>query len=364
MNSVIKLLVVNQPPADLTPLLAALRDIGFSPAEQPARLEDARMAVQRNQPDVLVLHVQPSQEGACEGFVQALMADESLQLPVVALCRDALVSRRMIRAGAVDAMLVADVRDGWGSAATFQKFVHELSVKLKLASTVKLKRWKAKNAANTMPIASAAKGEASPPSKLFSSAPIINGGIIAIGASTGGTEATFSILRQLAPNIPGIVVVQHMPPGFTRMYAQRLDHDTALTVREAEGGETLVPGLVLIAPGDKHMRVIKRDGLYVTQVEPGPKVNGHCPSVEVLFNSVADAAGADAVGIILTGMGRDGATGLKNMRDHGAFTIGQDEETCIVYGMPKVAFEENGVVRQAPLPEIPQVLLNHLQRRK
>lgn len=355
MNNVIKILLVDQEPGSLAGLPAALKKLGFSLADKPIGLEEARLAILRDHIDVLALHVPPGQQDACEAFIRTLMAEEAARLPVVALCRDALESRRMIRAGAVDAMLTPGPGDPASDLSG--KFIRELSVKLKLAGTVKLKRWMAK---------SAQKDEAARPARPvpLPAAAVQEAGIIAIGASTGGTEAIFAILKALPPNTPAIVVVQHMPPGFTRMYAQRLDNDTALHVSEARGSEVLVPGMVLIAPGDKHLRVIKRDGAYVAQVEAGERVSGHCPSVDVLFSSVALAAGADAVGIILTGMGRDGARGLKSMHERGAFTIGQDEASCIVYGMPKVAFEEGGVEQQAPLNEIPRILLSYLQRRK
>jgi len=177
--------------------------------------------------------------------------------------------------------------------------------------------------------------------------------LVAIGASTGGTEAIFEVVKGFGPDIPGVVIVQHMPPGFTAMYAKRLNDQCRVRVKEAQTGDAVKPGHVLIAPGgDQHMRVVKVNGVYQVECRNGPRVNGHCPSVDVLFESVAKTAKRDAVWIILTGMGGDGAKGLLAMREAGARTIGQDESTCIVYGMPKVAYDIGAVECQAKLPDI------------
>jgi two-component system chemotaxis response regulator CheB len=186
--------------------------------------------------------------------------------------------------------------------------------------------------------------------------------LIAIGASTGGTEAIYSILSSLPPTIPGIVIVQHIPPVFSRMFAERLDNQTALHVKEAETGDYVDPGRVLVAPGDKHMRIKKVGKRYQVECFQGEKVNGHCPSVDVLFESVAKVAGGCSVGILLTGMGYDGAKGLLAMRRQGAKTIGQDEASSVVYGMPKVAYDLGAVETQTALGQIPQVLSKILSR--
>ncbi len=174
--------------------------------------------------------------------------------------------------------------------------------------------------------------------------------IIGLGASTGGTEATLEVMKRLPADIPAMVIVQHMPPGFTKMYAKRLDDQCRLQVKEAETGDRVLPGRMLIAPGgDMHMHLVKVNGAYQVECKKGPRVNGHCPSVDVLFDSVARVAGANALGIILTGMGGDGANGLLAMRKAGARTIGQDESTCVVYGMPKVAYDLGAVQYQEKL---------------
>ncbi len=187
--------------------------------------------------------------------------------------------------------------------------------------------------------------------------------VIAMGASTGGTEALATVLSGLRKDIPGIVIVQHMPEGFTQMYAQRLNNECEITVKEAKTGDTVRKGQALLAPGDKHLRLIKVNGVYQVECSAGPKVSGHCPSVDVLFKSVAKTAGSDAVGILLTGMGRDGAQGLLEMRKAGALTIGQDEKTCIVYGMPKAAYDLGAVTWQVPLENISQKLYYVLDKK-
>lgn len=184
--------------------------------------------------------------------------------------------------------------------------------------------------------------------------------MIAIGASTGGTEALEIILKDLPKEIPGIVIVQHMPPVFTKMYAERLNNSCVIEVKEAESGDKVLPGRALIAPGGKHMKVVEDGNSYYVQCFEDKKVNGHCPSVDVLFSSVSESCGNKAMGVILTGMGHDGATGLLNMRKSGNKTLGQDEDSCIVYGMPKVAYELGAVEKQVSLKEIPGEILNIL----
>ena len=187
--------------------------------------------------------------------------------------------------------------------------------------------------------------------------------IIAMGASTGGTEAMAKVIRGLKRDIPGVVMVQHMPEGFTQMYAQRLDQEGEVTVKEAKTGDVVKTGQVLLAPGDKQMRVVKVNGVYQVECRSGQKVSGHCPSVDVLFQSVAKAAGKDAIGVLMTGMGSDGAKGLLEMKRAGARTIGQDEESCVVYGMPKVAYELGAVSWQVPLEQIAQKIYYLLDKK-
>ncbi|MCM1165066.1 MAG: chemotaxis-specific protein-glutamate methyltransferase CheB [Lachnospiraceae bacterium] len=184
--------------------------------------------------------------------------------------------------------------------------------------------------------------------------------IIALGASTGGTEALEQVIRLFPEDTPPVIIVQHMPAGFTKLYSERLNRSCKMEVKEAVDGERLRRGLIVVGAGENHLRLCKdRQGWYVSS-KPGEKVSGHCPSVDVMFNSVADVAGPLAIGAILTGMGRDGADGLLRMRQAGAFTIGQDKETCVVYGMPMEAYNCGAVEVQAPLYKIADIILNNL----
>ncbi len=176
--------------------------------------------------------------------------------------------------------------------------------------------------------------------------------VIAIGASTGGTEALRDVLTPLATDTPGIVIVQHMPAGFTNAFANRLNGLCHIQVREAQDGDQICTGLALIAPGELQMKVVKDGATWKVHVFDGPRVCRHKPSVEVLFESTAECVGKKAMGVILTGMGADGARGMLSMRNAGAHTVGQDQQSCIVYGMPREAFEAGAVCQQAPLREV------------
>ncbi|PYI56641.1 chemotaxis protein CheB [Paenibacillus flagellatus] len=181
--------------------------------------------------------------------------------------------------------------------------------------------------------------------------------VIAVGASTGGTEATHLLLSMLPADMPGIVVVQHMPPGFTRSYAERLDRETAFAVKEAASGDPVLPGRVLIAPGECQMKLKRYGDGYRVDIFKGDRVSGHCPSVDVLFESVAQTAGSRSIGVLLTGMGSDGAKGLLSIRRQGGRTYGQDEATSVVYGMPKAALALGAVEKQLPIGRMAQALV-------
>jgi len=186
--------------------------------------------------------------------------------------------------------------------------------------------------------------------------------VIAIGASTGGTEALKEVLIRMPRNSPGIVVVQHMPPSFTKPFAERLNGMCEMDIKEAENGDHVGVGQVLIAPGAYHM-VLRRSGArYYVEIGDGSTVSGHKPSVDVLFNSVAKAAGANAIGVILTGMGADGAKGMLNMHNLGAMTVAQDEKSCVVFGMPKVAIEKGGVDYILPIEKIAQKTIDLVKK--
>lgn len=184
--------------------------------------------------------------------------------------------------------------------------------------------------------------------------------IILIGASTGGTHAIELILKSLPRNVPGILVVQHMPEGFTKKFSERLNDICELTIKEAENGELVKPGTVFIAHGNRHLHIRRSGAMYKAVVSDGPRVNLHRPSVDVLFRSGAKFAGKSAFGIILTGMGADGAMGLLEMRNTGAHTCAQDEESCIVFGMPKSAIERGAAKIVLPLKEIPKAIMKSL----
>lgn len=292
---------------------------------------EARDAILKYHPDVMTLDVELPRMNGIE-FLRKLIPQYPLPVVVISSLSDKVFDA--MNAGAVDFVAKPAVSE----RRQLENFIrNELLVKIKIASTAKISRIKQQVMAQE-PETFTAHGKNL---------------VIAIGASTGGTEAIFSVMKDYGADLPGIVVVQHMPPGFTEMYAKRLDNQCRVRVKEARTGDRVLPGTVLIAPGgDKHMHLVKVNGMYQVEIKAGPKVNGHCPSVDVLFDSVAKVAGPNALGIILTGMGGDGAKGLLAMRKAGARTIGQDESTCVVYGMPKVAYDLGAVEFQEKLSNI------------
>jgi two-component system chemotaxis response regulator CheB len=185
--------------------------------------------------------------------------------------------------------------------------------------------------------------------------------IIFIGASTGGTEATKEVLLSLPPDSPGVVITQHMPPGFTRNYAARLDSLCKIRVKEAADGERILPGHAYIAPGGFHLSVERSGANYIARVQAGEPVNRHMPSVEVLFKSAARVVGPNAISIMLTGMGADGARAMREMKDAGAYCVAQDEASCVVFGMPREAINAGAVHEVLPLTDIAQHVLDHLR---
>lgn len=181
--------------------------------------------------------------------------------------------------------------------------------------------------------------------------------VIALGTSTGGTEALRSVLSTLPKKTPGILMTQHMPEGFTASFAARLNEQCEIEVREAVDGDAILPGVALLAPGNKHLQLARDGARYIARVTDGPRVCRHRPSVEVLFESVAASAGKNAMGVIMTGMGADGAEGLKSMRDAGAYTVAQDEASSVVFGMPREAIERGGACKVCALSDIPNEML-------
>ncbi len=288
---------------------------------------EARDKIISSRPDVMTCDVEMPKMNGIE-FIQRLMPQYPLPIIVVSSTSGTVFDA--MDAGAVD--FVGKPNPSLTGSA--EKFISELIAKIKIAAHAKV---------HTLEQGGQGK-------RIVGGAGIDGKGkIIAIGASTGGTEAIFSILKSLPEDVPGIVIVQHIPPNFSRMFAERLNNTTNFTVKEAKSGDYAERGQVLIAPGDRHMKVRRVGERYRVDCYEGEKVNGHCPSVDVLFESVAKEAGKNAVGVILTGMGYDGAKGLLSMRRMGARTIGQDEKSSIVYGMPKVAFNIGGVEKQASL---------------
>ncbi len=186
--------------------------------------------------------------------------------------------------------------------------------------------------------------------------------ILAIGASTGGTKAIEVVLKGLPNNCPGTVIVQHMPERFTKSFAERLNETCSMEVKEGEDNDQVVPGLALIAPGNKHMVLVRKGANYYVRIKDGPRVHFQRPSVDVLFDSVAEHAGKNAIGVLLTGMGADGAKGLLQMKNSGAYTIAQDEETSVVFGMPKEAIRLGGASVVLPLQKISDAIINYINK--
>jgi two-component system, chemotaxis family, protein-glutamate methylesterase/glutaminase len=184
--------------------------------------------------------------------------------------------------------------------------------------------------------------------------------IVAIGASTGGTQAIEAVMREMPADAPGTIIVQHMPQTFTKAFAERLNSTCAMEIREAQDFDNVIPGTALIAPGDKHMVLSKNGAQYRVRIKDGPRVHFQRPSVDVLFQSVASTAGQNAIGVILTGMGSDGAKGLRAMRESGSYTIAQDERSCVIFGMPREAIELGGVDQVLPLSRIAVDILSKI----
>lgn len=294
-------------------------------------------------PDVLTLDVEmPRMDGIT--FLRKLMKHRPM--PVIVLSsltpQGGKTALEALEAGAVEVMCKP------GGSFTVGDMCDVLVEKIKAASTARIDRRPT----------SVARGAGRP--RRLSMAETTNK-IFAIGASTGGVQALTRVLSALPANAPGTVVVQHMPAHFTTSFAQRLNTECAMSVKEADDGDRVVPGRVLIAPGGLHMLLCRSGANYYVALKDGPPVCRQRPSVEVLFNSVAKYAGPNAVGAILTGMGDDGATGLSNMRRAGAHTVAQDEQSCIVFGMPKEAIARGGAEEIVSLDRVAERLLTLVQ---
>lgn len=303
-------------------------------------------------PDVITLDVEMPKMSGIE-FLRRVLPQ--YPLPVVVVSSVAENVFNALDAGAVDFVTKPSADRGGRQA-----FISELVGKIKIASTAKV-RQPNRPAMSGTGAASAAPRPAAAPA--VSSVDLDPSKIIAIGASTGGTDALYEVLTRLPANIPGIIIVQHMPSGFTKLFAQRLDSNCKFNVKEAADGDIIRPGLAIVAAGDHHLRLKKNGNGYSISSREGERVSGHCPSVDAMFTSVAENADCSkVVGVILTGMGRDGADGMLKMRQAGAYTIGQDEASCVVYGMPKVAYEIGAVQTQLPLLNIPGDIVKHVTK--
>jgi two-component system chemotaxis response regulator CheB len=305
----------------------------------------ARKMIKELNPDVVTLDVEmPNMDGI--SFLEKIMKLRPMPVLMISSLtqQGAEATLQALELGAVDyiAKPKVDLQQGLAEKQA------EIIEKVKIAAKARVRSG---TRAATRPAAPARAG--------FSTTERI----VAIGASTGGVEALREVLCGLPADSPAVVVTQHMPAGFTTRFAERLDTLTQVTVREAKEGQRILPGHVYIAPGNWHLEVTRAGANYTCHLHDGPAVSGHRPSVDVLFRSVAASVGANAIGVILTGMGRDGAEGLKQMRDAGAATIGQNEATCIVYGMPKAAAAVGATEAELPIEKIAAAILDRCRDR-
>ncbi len=320
------------------------KDFGIEIVGTAKDVLEAKDKIVALRPDVMTLDIEMPGMSGIE-FLQRLLPQYPIPVVVVSAAGEHVFDA--LKAGAVDFVAKTDIVNQRNS----EWQLNELIVKLKIASIAKVGYLK-HEAVHQLAVQT-----------ILSTGSEAVDWVIGIGASTGGTEAIANILKQLPGNMPGILIVQHMPSLFTRLYAERLNNSCTLEVKEAQNGDRVLAGRVLVAPGDYHMRIKKTKDGFSVECRTGEKVNGHCPSVDVLFDSIAKVVGQSAVGVILTGMGGDGAKGLLRMREAGARTIGQDEETSVVYGMPKMAYELGAVEKRVPLDSIPLTIHEMLKRK-
>jgi two-component system chemotaxis response regulator CheB len=329
--------------------------------EVVAVASDATTALKRIQkcrPDVITLDVEmPGSDGLT--FLQDIMKTDPI--PVVMLSshtdKNAETTLKALELGAVDFITKPKVKivDG------IEALKDEIISKVKTAAAAKVK--KKSVSPSHLEVTKAYHVD-----EVIKKQVVLKAGktdtIIAIGASTGGTVAISDLLETLPADSPGIVIVQHMPEHFTKAYADRVNNIIPMRMKEAADGDRVKRGLVLLAPGGKHM-LLERDAKgYFVRIKIGPPVNRHIPSVDVLFRSVAHVAGSNAVGVILTGMGADGARGMREMRDAGSFNIAQSEKSCVVFGMPKVAIEMGGIDKTVSIEQMASIILSHDVARK
>ncbi|ADK86129.1 response regulator receiver modulated CheB methylesterase [Desulfarculus baarsii DSM 2075] len=304
----------------------------------------ARDKIVKLEPDVITLDIEmPRMDGIT--FLRKLMQYKPMPVIIISSLtqKGGTLALEAIEAGAVEVLCKP------GGSFSVGEMAEQLAEKIRAAARSRPRQAQAQ-----------AANQAAPAPRLAPTDMDLTQKILAIGASTGGTEALKEVLTRLPGTVPGIVIVQHMPPKFTTAFAARLNGLCQFEVKEAEDGDSVFPGRCLIAPGNFHMLLRRSGARYHVNVMTGPMVHHQRPSVDVLFKSVAKSAGRNAVGVILTGMGADGADGLKLMREAGSPTFGQNEATCVVYGMPKAAFESGAVEKELPLDDIAGAVMRTL----
>jgi two-component system chemotaxis response regulator CheB len=307
----------------------------------------ARDLIKQLNPDVLTLDVEmPRMDGL--DFLEKLMRLRPMPVLMVSSLteRGSEITLRALELGAVDFV----TKPRLGIREGLLEYTDLIADKIRAAARARLQSAR-------RPAADAAAAGQAP---LLRSPLLSTEKLIIIGASTGGTEAIREVLQPLPPDCPGIMIAQHMPPGFTRSFAQRLDGLCRITVKEAEHGERVLPGHAYIAPGGFHLSLARSGANYVAHLDQEDPVNRHRPSIDVLFDSVAQHAGKNAIGVILTGMGRDGAAGLLRLRQAGAYTLAQDEASCVVFGMPREAIAMGAANEVAGIAEMSARLMARL----
>ena len=318
----------------------------------------AREMIRELNPDVITLDVEmPRMDGI--DFLGRLMRLRPMPVLMISTLteRGAEVTMRALELGAID--FVAKPRVGVSNG--LQELATQIVDKIRVASVAQVRRLPTAPAAHAGSPAAHGAPASRPAAAVSLLGRVSTEKIIAIGASTGGTEAIKEVLTRLPADCPAIVITQHMPPGFTTSFAARLNSLCQITVKEASHGERILPGHAYIAPGGKHFSISRSGANYVAVVDDAPPVNRHKPSVEVLFKSVAACAGRNAYGVMLTGMGADGAVAMREMRDAGSYNFVQDEASCIVFGMPREAIAHGAADEVLPLLQIAQVLLAKLR---
>jgi two-component system chemotaxis response regulator CheB len=305
----------------------------------------ARELIKKTNPDVLTLDVEmPKMDGL--DFLEKLMRLRPMPVLMVSSLteRGSEITMRALELGAVDFVTKPKISIQTG----MREYAELITDKIRAASRARIKP------------RSVHSGTPSAVLPQLRSPLTSSEKLIIIGASTGGTEAIREFLMQMPSDCPGILIAQHMPEGFTTSFAKRLDSLCKISVIEAAGGERVLPGHAYIAPGHSHLLLARSGANYVTKIEQSPPVNRHRPSVDVLFRSAAEAAGKNAVGVILTGMGKDGAAGMLEMKEAGAYNFAQDEATCVVFGMPREAIALGGAHEVGALTALPGMVLGHL----